>query len=94
MSPAGRPGLFAPAGAVVGPVATGAVVASGTVLVSYIAIAHGFRTIHAWHAAVTLVSTAAFAWGVARARVDRVRIALLLAKERRLSREDALTALA
>ena len=72
----------------------GAVVASGAVLISYIAIAHGFRTIHGWHAAVTLVSTAAFAWGVARARVDRVRIALLLAKERRLSREDALTTLA
>lgn len=72
----------------------GAVVASGAVLVSYVAIAGGFRTIHVWHAAVTLVSTASFAWAVARARLDRARIALLLAKERRLSREDALTTLA
>jgi diguanylate cyclase (GGDEF)-like protein len=72
----------------------GAVVASGAVLVSYVAIAGGFRTIHGWHAAVTLVSTAAFAWAVARVRADRLRIARLLEKERRLSREDALTTLA
>jgi diguanylate cyclase (GGDEF)-like protein len=72
----------------------GSVVASGTVLVSYVAIAGGLRTIHVWHATVTLVSTAALAWTVGRLRADRVRIAALLDSERRLSREDPLTALA
>lgn len=72
----------------------GAVVASGTVLVTYVGIAGGFQTLHVWHAAVTLVSTSAFAWTVARLRADRRRIARLLEVERRLSREDALTTLA
>lgn len=72
----------------------GAVVASGAVFVTYVALAGEVRTIHAWHAAVTLTATSAFAWAVARGRADRRRIAALLETERRFSREDALTRLA
>lgn len=72
----------------------GSAMAAGTVLVSYVVLAGQFRTIHGWHAVVTLVSTSAVAWGVARARADRDRIAALLEAERRLAREDPLTLLA
>jgi diguanylate cyclase (GGDEF)-like protein len=72
----------------------GSVIASGVVLVSYVAIGGQMRTIYAWHATVTLVSTSALAWTVARLRDGRRRIAALLDSERKASREDPLTTLA
>jgi diguanylate cyclase (GGDEF)-like protein len=72
----------------------GAVIASGIVLVSYVAYSGTFRTIYVWNATVALASTSALAWAVSQLRADRVRIASLLESERRASREDPLTSLA
>jgi diguanylate cyclase (GGDEF)-like protein len=72
----------------------GSVVASGIVLVTYVAYAGALLPIHVWHAAVTLTSTSALAWAVSRLRADRARITSLLESERRASREDPVTTLA
>jgi diguanylate cyclase (GGDEF)-like protein len=72
----------------------GAVVASGVVLVSYVAAAGEFRGIHLWHAIVSLTSGAAVAAAVAGLRAGRDRVLDLLAVERRLARQDSLTGLA
>jgi diguanylate cyclase (GGDEF)-like protein len=72
----------------------GSVVASGIVLVSYVALSRELKTIYAWHATVTLVSTSALAWTVSRLHDGRRRIAALLESERKASREDPLTTLA
>jgi len=73
----------------------GAVIATGAVLISYVALAGGeFRTLHAWDAAVSFTSNAVVAWVVARLKAAHLRVLSLLEVERRMAREDPLTALA
>ena len=73
----------------------GGVIATGAVLITYVALAGGqFRTIHAWHAMVSFTSNAVVAWIVSRLKLSRLRILSLLDVERRMAREDPLTELA
>jgi len=73
----------------------GSVVATGAMLVGYVAMSDGrFRTLHVWQALVSLTSNATVAWAVAALKGSRERVLSLLATERRLAREDAVTGLA
>jgi len=72
----------------------GAVVATGAVFVTYVALAGHYTTLHAWQAAVSLTSDAVVAWVVARLKTSHLRVLALLDVERRSAREDPLTALA
>ena len=72
----------------------GAVVSAGVVLVTYTAAAGDFRTIHVWQAIVSGTSSGAVAVAVSALRRGHDQILALLAAERRLAREDPLTALA
>ena len=72
----------------------GSVISSGVVLVTYVAAAQEFRAIHVWQAIVSGFSSGAVAAAVAGLRRGHDRILSMLAAERRLAREDPLTALA
>ena len=73
----------------------GAVVATGAVLVTYVALAGGeLHTLQIWQAAVSLTSDAVVAWVVARLKRSHLQVLALLAVERRSAREDPLTTLA
>ena len=73
----------------------GSAIATGVVLITYVALAGGeFHTLHAWHAAVSFTSNAVVAWVVARLKASRLQILSLLDVERRMAREDPLTAVA
>ncbi len=72
----------------------GAVVATGAVFVTYVALAQGrYMTLHIWQAAVSLTSDAVVAWVVWRLKAAHLRVLALLDLERRSAREDPLTAL-
>jgi diguanylate cyclase (GGDEF)-like protein len=73
----------------------GTVVATGAVLVTYVALAGGqLRTLQIWQAAVTLTTNGVVAWVVTRLKQSRLRVLGLLETERRSAREDPLTGLA
>jgi diguanylate cyclase (GGDEF)-like protein len=71
----------------------GATFATVVTLLAYAAAAQGFRTLHMWQGIVCFVSSACFAYAVARVRHDRARIVRLLESEHRLAREDPATGL-
>ncbi len=73
----------------------GSVVATGAMLVGYVALSDGrFRTLHVWQALVSLTSNASVAWAVAQLKASHQRVLSLLDTERRLAREDPITGLA
>jgi len=73
----------------------GSVVATGAMLIGYVALSDGsFRTLHVWQALVSLTSNAAVAWAVAQLKSSHARVLSLLDTERRLAREDPVTGLA
>ncbi len=71
----------------------GAFLSAGVVLVTYVAAAGAFRTIHVWQAIVSFTASAVVAWAVAQLKSNQRRIVALLEAERRLAREDPLTGL-
>lgn len=73
----------------------GAVIATGAMLIGYVALSDGtFRTLHVWQALVSLTSNGTVAWAVSKLKASHERVVSLLSTERRLAREDAVTGLA